>query len=122
MAKKKEKLRGRPMKEISRDQFEKLCALQCTETEIAAFFNCSHDTILRWCRRTYGATFEDVYHDKRELGNISLRRHQWKLAQGDSRMAIWLGKQYLGQVDRKEIKSEVTATGELDAILEQIKD
>lgn len=116
------KLRGRPQKAIDKTQFEKLCALQCTQDEIASYFDVSHDTILRWCKRTYGATFEDVYKDKRQAGMISLRRSQWKLGQTDVKMAIWLGKQYLGQADKKEIKNEVHATGELDAVLEQLKE
>lgn len=120
MAKKK-KLRGRPLKEIDQRKFEKLCEMQCTEKEIAAFFDVSEDTILRWCRRTYGASFADVFADKRQLGKISLRRSQWKLAQNDTRMSIWLGKQYLDQTDKREVKSEIKATGELDAVLEQLK-
>ena len=120
MAKKK-KLRGRPLKEIDPRKFEKLCEMQCTEKEIAAFFDVSEDTILRWCRRTYGAKFADVFADKRQLGKISLRRSQWKLAQNDTKMAIWLGKQYLDQTDKREVKSEIKATGELDAVLEQLK-
>ena len=37
---------GRPLKEIDKVQFEKLCNLQCTLLEIAGFFNCSDDTYL----------------------------------------------------------------------------
>ena len=48
---------GRPTIKIDKDNFEKLCGLQCTLVEIAGFFNCSEDTIQRWCRRTYKMTF-----------------------------------------------------------------
>jgi hypothetical protein len=40
---------------------------------------------------------------RKALGRISLRRQQFKmLREGSTAMAIWLGKQYLGQRDRVE--------------------
>ena len=41
---------GRPKIQINEIEFEKLCGLQCTEEEIAGFFNCSIDTICNWCK------------------------------------------------------------------------
>lgn len=93
---------GRPKKEIDKDQFEKLCGLQCTEEEIASFFNCSVDTIGRFCKKEYGSTFAEVFKKKQDIGKISLRRNQWKLAEKSATMAIWMGKQYLNQTDRIE--------------------
>ena len=90
---------ARPRKEIDQKQFENLCGLQCTEIEIADWFECSIDTINRWCQRTYKANFADVYAQKRSNGKSSLRRMQWRLAEKSAAMAIWLGKQYLGQRD-----------------------
>ena len=52
---------GRPRKEISEVEFEKLCTLQCTEEEIAGWFGCSVDTIENWCKRTYSETFSETY-------------------------------------------------------------
>ena len=90
---------GRPKIQIDKKEFEKLCALQCTEAEIASWFDCSPDTIERFCEREYKATFAEVFAIKRGKGQISLRRTQWKLAERSSVMAIFLGKQYLGQSD-----------------------
>lgn len=95
---------ARPRKEIDRDEFEKLCALQCTKAEMAGFFNVSEDTIERWCKRTYKESFAVVFANKRSGGKISLRRSQFRLAEKDSRMAIWLGKQYLEQCEPIEVK------------------
>lgn len=97
---------GRPKKEIDIDQFEKLCGLQCTKAEIASFFNCSEDTVERFCKKEYKATFAVVFDKKRGLGKISLRRTQWKLAEKSPSMAIFLGKQYLDQSDKIEAKVE----------------
>ena len=90
---------ARPHKKIDRKQFENLCGLQCTLEEMCGFFDCCTDTLESWCKRTYSAGFSDVFRQKRGLGKISLRRAQFRLAEKNATMAIWLGKQYLGQVD-----------------------
>ena len=96
---------GRPTIEISQDEFEKLCVMQCTKSDIANWFGCSEDTIERWCKRTYGETFAVVFAQKREKGKVSLRRMQWKSAEaGNVTMQIFLGKQYLGQKDQQGIE------------------
>ena len=93
---------GRPLTKIDEQQFEKLCAMHCTIEEIAAFFNCSDDTIREWCKRTFDKTFSAVYKEKVSLGNISLRRAQFKMAEKSVPMAIFLGKNWLGQTDKQE--------------------
>ena len=93
---------GRPKIEIDEIQFVKLCELQCTEEEIAGFFECSVDTIDRWCKRTFGETFAEVSAKKRVKGRIALRRAQLQLAQKNPSMAIFLGKNWLKQTDRIE--------------------
>lgn len=90
---------GRPSKVIDIANFEKLCEMQCTIMEIANFFNCSHDTIERFCKKKYKMTFREVFAEKRSAGLISLRRTQFALAEKNPTMAIFLGKQYLGQRD-----------------------
>ena len=101
---------ARPRKEIDQAEFEKLGALQCTQAEIAGFFNLSEDTVERWCKRTYKESFAVVFANKRCDGKISLRRSQFRLAEKDSRMARWLGKQYLEQkepIDEKRLEIEL---------------
>lgn len=94
--------------EIDRDQFEKLCGLQCTEEEIADFFCTSADTIERWCKREYAKKFAEVFAEKRGVGRVSLRRMQWRLAERNAAMAIFLGKQYLNQKDSFEGKVDMS--------------
>ena len=90
---------GRPQKEIDKKIFENLCGLQCTLEEIAGVFDCSVDTIERWCKREYRETFAEVYKKHSAKGKTSLRRIQFKLAEKSAAMAIFLGKNYLGQKD-----------------------
>ena len=88
---------GRPQKEIDKKIFENLCGLQCTLEEIAGVFDCSVDTIERWCKREYRETFAEVYKKHSAKGKTSLRRIQFKLAEKSAAMAIFLGRNYLGQ-------------------------
>ena len=98
---------ARPRINIDKKFFESLCALQCTLQEIASAFECSEDTIERWCERTYKRRFADVYREKRGRGKISIRRAQFKLAEKSAAMAIWLGKQYLGQKDQPDESADI---------------
>ena len=111
---------GRPKKEIDKTNFEKLCGLLCTLDEIAGFFNCSPDTIERWCKREYKANFAEVFKRYSAAGKISLRRYQFKLAEKSAAMAIFLGKNYLGQSDRTIIEDEGAGYGKLEGLLKII--
>lgn len=105
---------GRPKIKIDEVEFGKLCSLHCTKEEIAGFFNCSEDTIERWCHETYGETFAVVFRQKRAPGRVSLRRTQYAMAKTNPTMAIWLGKQWLGQREQ----TEVAVTSMDESILE----
>lgn len=94
---------GRPKKEIKQEEFEELCAIQCTRDEICAVLHISEETLNRWCRKTYGATFASVFEEKRKGGKASLRRKQWLLADNNASMAIFLGKNYLDQRDQVSV-------------------
>lgn len=96
---------GRPRKEIDKIQFEKLCSLQCTLNEIAGVMECSEDTIERWCNRVYDMNFADVYKKYSAAGKMSLRRAQFRLAERSAAMAIFLGKNYLGQTDNVVVEN-----------------
>ena len=109
---------GRPQKEIDQKQFENLCGLQCTEEEICSWFGVCEDTLNKWCKQTYKMTFSDTFAEKRKTGKISLRRMQWRLAEKNATMAIFLGKQYLGQKNEPlEVQHSVTP---IDAITQEI--
>ena len=113
---------GRPKLEIDYAVVEKLALLQCTEAEISEYLGISVRTLQRnkeFCR---------IYKKGQKDGHSSLRRLQWKVANGDYKvktitytnkdgssrteevyaqpspvMLIWLGKQYLEQKDKTEL-------------------
>ena len=112
---------GRPKKLIDKKQFEAMCAYQCTLEEVCAFLGVNDVTLNKWCKKEYGTTFSDVFRQKREVGKMSLRRKQWKLADTSAPMAIFLGKQYLGQKDSIEVQDK-ESLDRLDEILKSVKE
>lgn len=113
--------RGRPKIVIDEKLFKKLCGLFCTKEEIAGVFECSEDTIERWCKRTYRMNFADVFKKESAKGKMSLRRNQFKLSEKSAAMAIFLGKNYLGQRDSIE-QTNSEALEKLDAILKAARE
>ena len=103
---------ARPKKQIDYVAVEKLASIQCTEEEIAQFLEVSVRTLQRdeeFCR---------VFKKGKENGKMSLRRIQFKLAEKSYAMAIFLGKQYLGQKDI--VENQVTNNGILDELKEAL--
>lgn len=102
MARKKEpKKTGRPAIEIDPLQLEKLGALQPSYEELAGFFGCTKRTIVN---RLKEPDLLLALDRGRQTGKLSLRRVQWRHAQGTGsgavNMAIHLGKHWLGQTDK----------------------
>lgn len=96
--------RGRPKKQIDKEQFEKLCGLQCTLDELCCYFDCNTDTLEKWCKKTYKMNFSEVFKKKRGNGKISLRRKQFEVAMsGNPTMLIWLGRNMLNQTNDTQI-------------------
>lgn len=84
--------------QIDLEELEKLSALQCTDEEIASWFKVSTRTIER---RRQEPKFAEAMERGKARGRMSIRRAQMRMLEdGNATMAIWLGKQYLGQQDR----------------------
>ena len=93
-------------------ELEKLCAMQATDEEIAAWFGVSTRTIER---RRKVQKFADAMDRGRAKGRLSMRRMQMKLLEaGNATMGVWLGKQYLGQTDQLEHRAEISLSAVLN--------
>lgn len=102
---------GRPRKTIDYVVAEKLGRMMCTVKEIAAYLNVSVSLL------EHDEQFMQVYKKGLESGKMSLRRMQYRAAEGGNvAMLIWLGKQYLEQ---REPKHDVTVehSGKVDSKL-----
>ena len=96
----KVKTKGRPKMKLNATGIaviEALARVQCTHDEIAACLGTTKDTL--YAKHNIEA-FSTAYKKGIEEGKMSLRRTQFKLAQESATMAIWLGKQILGQREK----------------------
>ena len=94
---------GRKKFVIDYDVVEKLAGIMCTQLEIASYLGCSVKTLEK------DKKFVETHRKGLEKGKMSIRRFQYRAAEdGNSTMLVWLGKQYLGQRDMKDIKVETT--------------
>lgn len=92
-------------------QLESLGGLNCTNDEIAAFYDISVDTYERDKKRW--PWINDAVVRGRSKGKMSIRRQQVAEAmKGNVPMLIFLGKNYLGQSDKvdhdHDVKGEIT--------------
>ena len=97
---------GRPKKEYDKKVFADLIGIGCGVEEVCWFFRdetgkpTNIDTLSRWCVREFGCTFQEY---RRQNGamflKIQLRKNQLDLSKKSAAMAIFLGKNYLGQSD-----------------------
>lgn len=116
---------GRPQKQINKAIFENLMRIQCTKEEICAVLMVSENTLLHWVKENYdGANFCTVFSTFKAVGRASLRRIQQDHAEKSPRMAIWLGKQYLGQrdTDKDQIQNNDSIDAFIDAVLNKKTD
>jgi hypothetical protein len=87
----------RPKAKIDMVELEKLCGLQCTNEEIAAWFGVCTRTIER-LRGT--AKFRESMDQAKAKGRVSVRRSLFRhLASGNIAAAIFLAKNLLGYKD-----------------------
>jgi hypothetical protein len=92
--------------DIDVEELKRLCRLNCTMEEIGAFFGCDKKTIER--RYAEEEDFQQAIDQGRGLGKLSVRRKQMQIMDehNSAAMAIWLGKQILGQRDNQDITTD----------------
>ena len=95
---------ARPRKDISDREVELLASCFCTQEEVASKLGCSVDTLAR--------RYAEPYKKGLAAAKTSLRRNQFLLAKKNAAMAIFLGKNYLGQrdtinLDVRELDAEI---------------
>ncbi len=107
---------ARPPTPIDYALVERLAHIHCTDEEIATLIGFTEEGF----RKRKGRDKELVgsLEKGRKGGKMSLRRMQWKSAEGGNVTAqIWLGKQLLGQKD----KTEQDNRGEVKVVVEHVR-
>lgn len=90
---------GPEPKPIDVHLIKELAKIQCTHEEMAAVVGLKRRHFIE--RVQNSQELRDVIDSGWDEGRASIRRQQFKmLLAGDKTMAVWLGKQYLGQRDQ----------------------
>ena len=88
-------------KTVDRDLVYKLACIQCTPEEIAEVVGIGVGSLKK--------RFQALLDKGKETGRQSLRRAMWEKAiNGDTRVQIFLSKQYLGMKDSPEDTQNTT--------------
>lgn len=115
--------KGRPrykLNDLGLEVIEKLSSFMCTEEEIASFMGITVETLHN--RENHTSFLEQVKKGQ-EKGKASLRASQFRMAKTNPTMAIWLGKQYLGQKDLPDDENSRQNEAEaLDKLCNAIKE
>jgi hypothetical protein len=97
---------GRPPKltpdDATLELLEGLGRIQCTTREAACVLKVAENTFLKFLSDHPQA--REAFEMGKGQGLHSLRRSQFKLAETNAAMAIFLGKNYLGQSDKQEFE------------------
>lgn len=118
---------GRPLKEFDKKTFTDLVGLGCTQEEICWFFrdetgkSANIDTLTRWCKREFGVTFQEYFRQNGCMAlKIQVRRNQMNLSKSSAAMAIFLGKNLLGQTDK--VEQTVMEVEDLSSLADMLRD
>ena len=98
---------GRPKINLNLEELERLSRLNCTMPEISAYFDIPLRTLED--KFTNELDVRKAIEKGRATGKLSLRRRQIQIMEetNNPTMAIWLGKQMLGQTDKQEIVQDI---------------
>ena len=97
---------GRPKLELNEEQVYKLASLNVTVKDIADVLGCSKSALEN--------NYLDVINEGRANLRTSILRKQYEvgITDGNVTMLIWMGKQHLGQADKKAVEINDTRTAE----------
>ena len=117
----KQQTGGRPLLVLNQagiDLVQALGRLQCTNEEIARWLGTTDTTLLNAQNKE---VFLGALEKGKAEGRMSLRRIQMKLAETSATMAIFLGKQILGQRENVEPQRLVLENDNVKAVLTELK-
>ena len=117
----KQQTGGRPLLVLNQagiDLVQALGRLQCTNEEIASCLGTTDTTLLNAQNKE---VFLGALEKGKAEGRMSLRRIQMKLAETSATMAIFLGKQILGQRENVEPQRLILENDNVKAVLTELK-
>jgi hypothetical protein len=110
-----------PPKAIVFDQVVYWINLQATQEEVAGSFRVSVETLNARLLEHFGMNFSELRKRADGEAKLSLRRYQFKQAEKSATMAIWLGKQWLGQRDLDSKYFLTNTTTDIKKLMDEIR-
>ncbi len=113
-------------RDLTREIFEELAALQCEPPEILGYIGTTPDKLSRWCRKTYRQPLEDMLRMIRQDGLIAIRRASFEQLK---KSATIISQQYnrflpqAGAEDRSQADDAIRAfTGMVNPSEESVRE
>jgi len=102
---------GRPRAPIDWQKVDQALMAGCNGVQVAAKLGIHPETLYKSVQRDFKMGFSEYEAAKKAKGDALLCELQFdKAVKGDTTMQIWLGKQRLGQSDKRETKTELKAS------------
>ena len=113
-------------RDLTREIFEDLAALQCEPPEILGYIGTTREKLDRWCRRTYRKPLEEMIPMIRQDGLIAIRRASFELLK---KSATIISQQYnrflpgAGAEDRSQADEAIRAfTGMINVPEDKVRE
>ena len=113
-------------RDLTREIFEDLAALQCEPEEILGYIGTTQDKLEKWCRKAYRRPLDDMLRMVRQDGLIAIRRASFEQLK---KSATIISQQYnrflpqAGAEDRSQADAAVRAfTGMVCAPEESVRE
>lgn len=115
------KMAGRPHSKLNWDVLNAILQYGATLPDCSEMLGVSEDTIQRAVKKEHRLTFSEYRNKKMGRVRIKLLQKQIEVAMsGSVPLLIWLGKQYLGQLDKQEVVQSGGQTIKIEKIEEDL--
>ena len=113
-------------REMTRDMFEELAALQCEVPEILGYVGTTQEKLEKWCRKTYRHPLDEMLRMIRQDGLVAIRRASFDQLRKSATIISQQYNRFLPQAgagDRSDADSAIRAfTAMLDPPEETVRE
>lgn len=83
-------------RDLTREMFEQLCALQCRQEEILGYAGARPDELEEWCLETYERPLEEIMSMIRQDGIIEIRKAAFELQKKNATLTTHQINRFIG--------------------------
>ena len=111
---------GRPLKIIDEEKFARAISTLKHKTDISRVVGVDEETLHKWCLKNKNMSFSQYLEQKKAEKKLRIAEYQENLAKTNPTVAIWLGKQELGQTDNPNDKNDMGLLPSLMGVIERV--